>query len=59
MQKPRTRQPTETRQAEIIEAALDLAARGSPADITTAEIASELNLSQGAVFKHFPTKGAI
>lgn len=56
---PRTRQPTETRQTEIIEAVLDLAAQGSPADITTADIAEKLNLSQAAVFKHFPSKGAI
>lgn len=55
----RSRQPTQTRQTEIIEAVLDLAARGSPADITTADIASELKLSQGAIFKHFPSKGAI
>lgn len=59
MTAPRSRQPTETRQTEIIEAVLDLAARGSPADITTADIASKLKLSQGAVFKHFPSKGAI
>lgn len=56
---PRTRQPTETRQTEIIEAVLELSARGNPADITTADIAGELKLSQGAVFKHFPSKGAI
>lgn len=56
---PRIRQPSETRQTEIIEAVLDLAARGNPADITTADIAGELNLSQGAVFKHFPSKSAI
>jgi AcrR family transcriptional regulator len=56
---PLTRHPTETRQAEIIEAVLDLSARGNPADITTADIAGELNLSQGAVFKHFPSKSAI
>jgi len=56
---PRTRQPSETRQTEIIEAVLDLAAQGNPADITTADIADRLNLSQGAVFKHFPSKGAI
>ena len=56
---PRTRQPTEARQTEIIEAVLDLAARGNPADITTADIADRLNLSQGAIFKHFPSKGAI
>lgn len=59
MQKIRVRQPTEARQTEIIEAVLNLAARGSPADITTTDIASELNLSQGALFKHFSSKGAI
>lgn len=59
MTAPRSRQPTETRQTEIIEAVLELSARGNPADITTADIASELKLSQGAVFKHFSSKGAI
>lgn len=55
----RTRLPSETRQTEIIEAVLDLAAQGSPADITTADIADRLKLSQGAIFKHFPSKSAI
>lgn len=56
---PATRQPSATRQGEIVEAVLQLAARGSPADITTADIAKALELSQGAVFKHFPSKSAI
>lgn len=59
MREPRSRLPTEARQSEIIAAVLELAARGSPAGITTADIARELKLSQGAVFKHFPTKEAI
>ena len=59
MQKISYRLPTEERQSEIIAAVLQLAAKNNPASITTADIASELNLTQGAVFKHFPTKNAM
>ena len=54
-----TRLPTEERQAEIVTAALRLARDTSPALITTTNIASAVGLTQGAVFKHFPTKDAI
>jgi TetR/AcrR family transcriptional regulator len=54
-----TRLPTEERQAEIVAAALRLARDASPALITTTDIASAVGLTQGAVFKHFPTKDAI
>lgn len=50
---------TEERQVEIVEAALRLARETSPALITTAEIATAIGVTQGAVFKHFPTKDAI
>lgn len=53
------RQPTEARQSEIIQAALTLSSRTSPALITTAALAEALGLSQGAVFRHFPSKEAI
>lgn len=53
------RLPTEERQADIVAAALRLARELSPALITTGEIAAALGLSQGAVFKHFPSKDAI
>jgi AcrR family transcriptional regulator len=53
------RQPTETRQSEIVQAALALSSRTSPALITTAALAEALGLSQGAVFRHFPSKDAI
>jgi TetR/AcrR family transcriptional regulator len=53
------RLPTEERQAEIVAAALELARDASPALITTIEIASAIGVTQGAVFKHFPTKDAI
>lgn len=54
-----TRLPTEERQAEIVTAALRLARDTSPALITTTDFASAVGLTQGAVFKHFPTKDAI
>lgn len=55
----RTRLPTEERQAEIVAAALRLARESSPALITTGDIAAAVGVTQGAVFKHFPTKDAI
>jgi TetR/AcrR family transcriptional regulator len=54
-----TRLPTEERQAEIVAAALSLAREASPALITTNDIAAAVGVTQGAVFKHFPTKDAI
>ena len=50
---------TEERQAEIVATALCLARESSPALITTADIATAIGVTQGAVFKHFPTKDAI
>ncbi len=50
---------TEERQAEIVAAALRLARESSPALITTGDIAAAIGVTQGAVFKHFPTKDAI
>ncbi|HJV60315.1 MAG TPA: TetR/AcrR family transcriptional regulator [Albitalea sp.] len=40
-------------------AALRLAGESSPALITTGDIAAAIGVTQGAVFKHFPTKDAI
>ncbi|HEY0856476.1 MAG TPA: TetR/AcrR family transcriptional regulator [Albitalea sp.] len=54
-----TRLSTEERQAEIVDAALRLARELSPALITTSDIAAAVGITQGAVFKHFPTKEAI
>ena len=53
------RLPTEERQAEIVAAALRLAQDCSPAAITTTDLAEAVGLSQGALFKHFPTKDAV
>jgi TetR/AcrR family transcriptional regulator len=54
-----TRLSTEERQTEIGAAALQLAHDTSPAQITTTDIALAIGVTQGAVFKHFPTKDAI
>ena len=53
------KQRTEARQAGLVEAALLLAAQRSPADITTADLARAVGISQGAVFKHFASKETI
>jgi AcrR family transcriptional regulator len=53
------RLPTEERQATIVAAALRLARGASPAFITTGDVAAAVGVTQGAVFKHFPTKEAI
>lgn len=55
----RSRQPTESRQAEIIATMLRLSAERSPADITTTDIANAMSVTQGALFRHFPSKEAI
>lgn len=55
----RLKQATALRQAGLVEAALALAAQRSPADITTADLAQTVGISQGAVFRHFASKEAI
>ncbi|WP_413914073.1 TetR/AcrR family transcriptional regulator [Candidatus Skiveiella danica] len=40
-------------------AAITLAGRHSPAAITTGDIAREVGVTQGALFKHFPSREAI
>lgn len=51
--------PAEERRAATVEAVLVLAAAQNPEAITTAAIAGRMNLSQGALFRHFPNKEAI
>lgn len=51
--------PAEERRNVTIEAVLDLAGTTNPSDITTAAIAKKMNLTQGAIFRHFPNKDAI
>jgi AcrR family transcriptional regulator len=54
-----SKQATEVRQAGLIAAALQQAAQRNPADITTADLARAVGITQGAVFRHFASKEAI
>lgn len=47
------------RRAATVDAVLHLAAEQNPGDITTASIAQRMGLTQGALFRHFPTKDSI
>lgn len=51
--------PAGERRAVTVEAVIALAAEHNPGDITTAAIARKMGLTQGALFRHFPTKDAI
>ena len=56
---PRKNLPADERRAVTIEAVIALAGTQNPSDITTAAIAKHMNLTQGALFRHFPTKDAL
>lgn len=58
-ERQKSRLSSEARQADIVQILLTLTAQQSPADITTMAIAKAIGLTQGAVFRHFPTKEAI
>lgn len=47
------------RQQEIVRVAMELAARQGVDEVTTQDMAQAMNLTQGAIFRHFPTKDAI
>jgi AcrR family transcriptional regulator len=51
--------PADERRAVTIEAVVALAGSQNPSDITTAAIAKHMNLTQGALFRHFPSKDTI
>src|SRR5690606_34933980 len=51
--------PAEERRVHTIETVIELAATCNPGDITTTAIAKRMNLTQGAQFRHFPSKDAI
>jgi AcrR family transcriptional regulator len=56
---PRRRLRAEARQLEIVRVALELAAVRGVEKTTTQAMADAMGLTQGAVFRHFPTKDAI
>ena len=51
--------PADERRAVIVDSVLQLAGSKNPSEITTAAIAKHMNLTQGALFRHFPNKEAI
>ncbi|OGB01027.1 MAG: TetR family transcriptional regulator [Burkholderiales bacterium RIFCSPHIGHO2_12_FULL_69_20] len=51
--------PAEERRAATVDAVIELAAGHDPGEITTTAIAQHMGVTQGAIFKHFPTKDAI
>ncbi len=51
--------PADERRAVTVEAVVKLAAEQNPGEITTAAIATTMQLTQGALFRHFPNKEAI
>lgn len=51
--------PADQRRAVTVDAVVQLAATRNPNDITTAAIAKHMQLTQGALFRHFPSKEAI
>ncbi len=53
------RLPTEERQSEIIRVAVELAAEKGVDSVTTQDMADAMQVTQGAIFKHFSTKDDI
>lgn len=51
--------PADERRAVTVETVVELAAEQNPSEITTAAIATRMGLTQGALFRHFPSKDAI
>jgi AcrR family transcriptional regulator len=51
--------PADKRRDVTVEAVIKLAAEHNPSTITTAAIAKHMNVTQGALFRHFSSKDAI
>jgi TetR/AcrR family transcriptional regulator len=51
--------PADERRLATVETVIALAGSTNPGDITTTAIAGEMGLTQGALFRHFPTKESI
>lgn len=48
--------PADQRRAATVETMIAMSAEQNPSEITTGAIAERMNLTQGALFRHFPTK---
>lgn len=51
--------PADERRAVTVESVVQLAGVQNPSEITTAAIAKHMQVTQGALFRHFPSKDAI
>jgi AcrR family transcriptional regulator len=51
--------PADERKAATVETLVALAGEQNPAEISTTVIAKRMGVTQGALFKHFPTKDAM
>ena len=58
-QVPPSRLPADKRRAVTVQTVIGLAAEQNPAEITTTVMAERMHMTQGALFRHFPTKDAI
>ena len=47
------------RRAMTVQTVIELAAEQNPAEITTSAMADRMHITQGALFRHFPTKDSI
>lgn len=56
---PRKRLRTEERQEEIVRVAVELAADKGVASVTTQDMADAMQVTQGAIFRHFASKDDI
>ena len=59
MNKRRKNLSADERRAATVDAVIELAAEQNPSEITTTAIAKHMGVTQGALFKRFPTKDAI
>jgi len=59
MSERRQRLSAEERQEEIIKAAVELVGEQSVDKVTTQDMARAVGVTQGAIFRHFPTKDMI
>ncbi|HLT03383.1 MAG TPA: TetR family transcriptional regulator, partial [Pseudomonas sp.] len=50
--------PADERRTLTVEAVVQLAGASNPSEITTAAIAQHMGVTQGALFRHFPSKDA-
>ncbi|MCC6296450.1 MAG: TetR family transcriptional regulator [Pseudomonadales bacterium] len=51
--------PADERKSVTVATVIALAAEQNPNEITTSAIAQRMNLTQGALFRHFPTKDSV